>query len=222
MKHLIGLAGRSLAVLALVVSLSGRSDGASITAISATGTGFTLDSSSFSNVAKTITLNMTANKIGLPFSNVRFDLARVIAPTSDTYTVTLNLTNAVGREIPGLDIDNGNQGGAGFSGSLVSLVNPGAFTFEDINPGTYNLANGYRLGGLSGGGSTLANGAPPTTITFTYLLTNGPGPTPSGFSSLNFTANPEPTTLLLGSLAMIPAAVVARRRRKAALELIEA
>lgn len=222
MKRLIGLAGRSLAVLALVVSLSGRSDGAAISSISLTGTGFTLNSSSFDNILDTVTLNLTANTIGLPFSNVKFNLSKEgPGNVTSTYTVTVNVTNAVGREIPGFDVDNGSQNGATYSGSLGLVSSPGVFTFEDINPGTYNLANGYRFGGLNGGGHALANGATGTVV-FSYDLTNGAAGPASGFASLNFTANPEPTTLLLGSLAMIPAAVVARRRRKAALELIEA
>ncbi len=231
MKHLIGLAGRSLAVLGLVFSLSGRSDAASISAISSTGTGFALTSSSFNNdvdptsALNTITLNMTANTIGSVF-NVRFELLKdVPSAVTRSYVVTMNLTNNVGRQIPGFDVETGLGGGGGYSSSIevTPLPTPGVFALENILPGQTNLTNGWRFGGLSGGGSVLNNGGV-TTVVFSYSTTNSSGAAISGtrFSSLNFTANPEPTTLLLGSLAMIPAAVVARRRRKAALELIEA
>lgn len=38
--------------------------------------------------------------------------------------------------------------------------------------------------------------------------------------TMTFVANPEPATLLLGTLAMIPAGLVIRRRRKAAAEVV--
>lgn len=230
MVKIMGVIGRSLVALGLIGGLQSVASAATISSITSTGTGFALLGSSFvtdpagkTELTNFATLNLQANDLASPF-NVRFNLSRDADSGTSvrTYEVTVNVTNAVGREIPGFDVENGNQAGAGFSGALSLVTDAGAFTFEDINPGGYNLANGYRFGGLNGGGHALSNGGT-WTVKFTYELVNGgANPAAPRFASLNFTANPEPTTLLLGSLAMIPAAVVARRRRKAASELIEA
>ena len=61
-------------------------------------------------------------------------------------------------------------------------------------------------------GQTAANN------TFSFTMNWG-GSTGAAVGALNFVANPEPTTLLLGSLVLAPAAWVVRRRRKANAEL---
>ncbi len=93
-----------------------------------------------------------------------------------------------------------------------------SFTFEP-NGANYNIPTGFRFGGLNGGGIGASyNGGPISTAAFTWSTSS------AGLSaaSLQFTANPEPTTMLLGGLALIPGAVVIRRRRQQKLANTEA
>ena len=125
----------------------------------------------------------------------------------------------------GYDIVNGAAGfSPGVTTSLFTDTAPTSEKFSVQYDGAYNLAGGYRVGGLNGGGGAIYNGG--SSDDTVVLTTTGFGPTATPnntrFSYLTFTANPEPATLLLGSLAMIPATVLARRRRKAAKDVVEA
>lgn len=139
------------------------------------------------------------------------------------YAITLRVTNSVTAVGPDVDFNgfdltnNGTVTGGVSSAGLAGLSPITSNVFAAEYFGGLNIPNGFRWGGLLGGGPRLAPGATATN-TFVYNLTWG-GATAAGSSALNFTANPEPTTLLLGSLVMAPAAWVVRRRRKAAAEL---
>jgi hypothetical protein len=123
----------------------------------------------------------------------------------------------------GYDIVNGAAGNvANVTANLFTDTAPTSTKFGVTdNGGGFTLPTGYRVGGLDGGGGAIYNGgfSDDTVVLSVSGFTTGSG-TRSSF--LTFTANPEPATLLLGSLAMIPATVLARRRRKAAQELVEA
>jgi len=138
------------------------------------------------------------------------------------YAITLRVTNSVTAVGPhldfnGFDLTNSGTvaGGVSSSGLLASApITSNVFGVEYA--GGLNITNGFRWGGLLGGGPRLAPGATAVN-TFVYRVVWAG--TAAGSSTLNFTANPEPATLLLGSLVMAPAAWVIRRRRKAAAEL---
>jgi hypothetical protein len=135
------------------------------------------------------------------------------------YAVTLRVTNSVTAVGPDVDFNgfdltnNGSVSGGVSSSGLAGLSPITSDVFATEYSGGLNITNGFRWGGLLGGGGRLAPGGTAVN-TFVYNLTWG-GATAAGSSTLNFTANPEPTTLLLGSLVMAPAAWVIRRRRKA-------
>jgi hypothetical protein len=84
--------------------------------------------------------------------------------------------------------------------------------------GGVNITGGFRWGGLAGGGARLA---PAAIANNTFVYRVNWASSAAGSSTLNFVANPEPTTLLLGSLVMAPAAWVIRRRRQAAAAGLE-
>ena len=132
-------------------------------------------------------------------------------------TRNLDLFSNAGR-MNGFDISSGPRSGAIVSNGLAYPTAPVSDVFFVSFNGGDNIPSGFRFGGLSGGGGTIGGPLETATSTFTYQV-NFNGTTDGGTSGLNFVANPEPTTLLLGALVMAPAAWVIRRRRKAAAEL---
>jgi hypothetical protein len=220
MKKLKRFAVRVAAFLLVCGVITCTAQAATITSIVGTGTGFSM-TSSFDNTLKTATLNLTVNELSSPF-NVRFNVSGVAVPfIADTYLVTVNMTNGLGRYIPGFDVVTAASS-AGWAAGLGAppFPNPGGLPLENVT-GAGNITGGWRFGGLTAGGGVGFAPGQTRTVSFGYSMIQVSPGTP-GDNNLTFTANPEPTTLLLGSLAMIPAAVVARRRRKAAAELIEA
>ena len=183
-------------------------------------------------VAFTLTV-LQKSPIRLDFSYISGVNPAIPGPSPTTgYIVTMNVINALlpatggGPDyMNGYDITNGATGNiATVTSSLFTDTAPTSTAFSvfyDNNSPGYTLPTGFRIGGMSGGGGAIYNGG---TSTETFVLSN------SGFTAgggtrnsyLTFTANPEPATLLLGSLALIPAGMVARRRRKAAQEVVEA
>ena len=137
------------------------------------------------------------------------------------YAITLRVTNSITAIGPNLDFNGFDltnnaavTGGVSSAGLFAGApITSNAFGVE--YSGGLNIPNGFRWGGLLGGGPRLAPGATATN-TFVYRVVWSS--TSAGSSALNFTANPEPATFLLGSLVMAPAAWVIRRRRKAAAE----
>lgn len=152
-----------------------------------------------------------------PFNNV-----------TRAYEITMNVLNSLAPEgsrdyMNGFDVLNGANGG-GISTAQIDNFTPGSSAYFAFEPSgdpfnSYNVPGGFRFGGLSGGGNALFNGQS-NSVTFTYIVTsqmaNG------GNSSLIFTANPEPGTMVLAGLALLPVGVVVRRRRKAAAQDQEA
>lgn len=151
--------------------------------------------------------------------------ARGAGQIAANYAVTLRVKNsvsAIGPDVDfnGFDLTNNGTISGGVNASGLAAATPitsNVFGVEYF--GGLNISNGFRWGGLLGGGPRLAPGATATN-NFGYVLTWA-GSTVAGTSTLNFTANPEPATLLLGSLVMAPAAWVVRRRRKAAAAGLE-
>ncbi len=105
--------------------------------------------------------------------------------------------------------------------TLFANVSSSVFSSDKFGTVLPNLGGTtLRFGGLVGGGGEIYSGE--TAISrFTLGITSLNNSSASAFS-LDFTANPEPATLLLGSLAMIPAGVALRRRRKAQQDVVEA
>lgn len=143
--------------------------------------------------------------------------ARAADPLVTDYTVTLRTTNSIpvnqgGLNFNGFDVtNNASVSGDVLSAGLRGSVPITSDTFAVLYSGSLNIPNGFRWGGLNGGGPTLALGGTAVN-TFTYRVTWAG--TAAGGSTLNFVANPEPAALVLGSMLMAPAAWMARRRRQ--------
>ena len=205
--------------------LGARADAAIITGASAgAGTGWTLDNVAVAGTV--VTLDMTVTELHTNF-NVNFDITSVDATggvaITIPHTIVVNVTNGLtyanaahSANLNGYDVvvtDPGAIGGAGIPG--FPLPNTGAFGFTAPTFPFTNIAGGWRFGGLNGGGATLAVGAT-TQTAFTFNTTTAAF-LPAGANdtvTLQFTANPEPGTMVLAGLALIPCGVVARRRRK--------
>lgn len=134
------------------------------------------------------------------------------------YTLTLNVKNSIPAsagidqlDFKGFDLTTQliSQG----SQQFLAAVSPTSNVFAVEYSGVRNIPGGYRWGGLAGGGATLApGGTAVNTVVWSITYDDQTAAT----AGLNFTANPEPATLLLGSLVMAPAAWVIRRRRRQA------
>ena len=181
-----------------------------------------------SSTATNIEMNLTVLKNHTPFAIIFTSAA---GAGSNLYTVKLNVTNAItgggasGDYMNGFDITELAADTNGVTSGLQSdTPTSDYFALEMVNGAdTFNLPapDSFRFGGINGGGAALYNGDPTVSVTFKYLVSKNGNASP-GTSRLNFTANPEPATLLLGSLAMIPAGVALRRRRKAQQDVVEA
>lgn len=142
------------------------------------------------------------------------------------YDITFNLTNSIptggsNDYINGFDITNNGFTGALQAGLDGDTEPSGYFAFEDGPPpgSEYNQPNGFRFGGLNGGGPAMYNGDPVRTQFFSYVITASNGA--SGTATVTFTANPEPGTLALAGLALFPLGIAVRRRRRAAQQAEE-
>jgi len=184
------------------------------------------------NALKTISIDVDFLKAGVPFS-LGFNATgagTILFPDSAVYTVTLTTKNSItpfntglGFAMNGFDLTVSDPPGSPIVAidSLPSSPNPTSNSFAAITAGN-PLAGvgGFRFGGFNGGGGEIFNGQTATN-TFSLAVVSTAAASNQNFA-LNFTANPEPATLLLGSLVMIPAGFIARRRRKAALEVVKA
>lgn len=134
-----------------------------------------------------------------------------------TYIVNLTMTHMVpgspGSAINGFDVTAGGSVAPLFSGLSVPLVSP--FTVN-----TTPLAGGtFRFGGLNGGGTGQLLFGDSATSSFN-LDVSAIGLSGPSVHTLAMTANPEPATMVLGGLAMIPAFVAVRRRRNRKAEVV--
>jgi hypothetical protein len=170
----------------------------------------------------TATIDLEVFQLHVPIQlNINYD-ARGADPDRTDYTITLRVKNSVsaalnGHNMNGFDLTNGAADGLGAaSAGLRGNVSPTSNVFAVEYFNATNIPGGFRWGGLKGGGGRLAIGA---TADNTFVYRVNWASSAAGSSTLNFTANPEPATLLLGSLVLAPAAWVVRRRRKAAAEL---
>jgi len=150
--------------------------------------------------------------------------ARGVDPVVTDYTVTLRVRNMIVGQgatlFDGFDLtNNGTVTPDVLSAGLRGAVAITSDKFTVQYSGSLNIANGFRWGGLMGGGILLAPG---DTAVNTFVYRVSWGGSAAGSSTLNFVANPEPTTILLGSLAMVPAWVIARRRRSTGVSVEEA
>jgi len=167
-----------------------------------------------------ITVALDVNKLHVPtVLTFNFDAGGPASGSTD-FSVTLKIRNLdpvsnTGR-MNGFDVGGGSRSGGIIANGIGYPTAPTSDVFFVEYSGGDNIAAGFRFGGLSGGGPTIGGPSEIATSTFTYRVFWGSGGI--GTSSLNFVANPEPVTLLLGSLVMAPAAWVIRRRRKAAAE----
>jgi hypothetical protein len=182
--------------------------------------------------AGTIDIDVEFLKAGVPFS-LGFNVAgngTILAPDSRVYTVTLKTKNSIspanmslGFAMNGFDLSVSDP----FASPIVAVdglpssPNPTSDKLAVVVPGNpLSGAGGFRFGGLNGGGGEIYFGET-STQTFRLAAISTANGSNQNFT-LNFTANPEPATLLLGSLAMIPAGVALRRRRKAQQDVVEA
>lgn len=168
-------------------------------------------------VGTNINIDVTALKGNAPFKiGFTMDDEGGPFPENTTYTVTVKMTNGVtpanmslGWAMNGYDVDLIDPPG------LPSANMFGPFTstkFAAVQSNT--LPSGFRFGGFNGGGGEIYNGES-STETFNVFFSTGFATGPQNFT-IDFVANPEPATLLLGTLAMIPAGLVIRRRKAAA------
>jgi hypothetical protein len=148
-------------------------------------------------------------------------------PSSDpgqfgaTYDVVLRVKNSVSStqnrlDFNGFDLTNsvtvtGGVSTSGLQPDVAITSSPSSTRFGVLYSGDYNIPSGFRWGGLNGGGPRLAPGQ---TAVNTFSISNVWSGRNASTARLNFVANPEPATILLGSLAMVPAGIAAHRRRK--------
>lgn len=225
---------------AYITSVSGLGSGWSITAPASVVTNTPNGgqspalSGSSASTANSLALSLDALALHSPFT-LRFNTQNEGASWdgfSRFYNLTLTIKNALAYPNAAHNFMNGfDFGNRIVADNTVALIrvnaatsamggnfSPGVFAFEQPTPLVPNISNGWRFGGLNGGGPTLAqNGT--TVVKFQLVVTqNNPdsGLGSASFTSFGLVANPEPTTLLLGSLVMVPAGVALRRRRKAA------
>jgi len=187
------------------------------------GTAATISAVTIDNTpgSESINISMSVLELGNPF-RVGFSVDESAflgpLPTVTPYTVNVTLTNAIvrpgvatGRPINGFDV-NVNPAPAG--SPFISLNTPPSGplptsdTFGVENP---NIGTGFRFGGLNGGGGELYFGQ--TAISTFELSAISTGNGLRNFA-LDFTANPEPASLLLAGLLLGPAGIVANRRRR--------
>ena len=179
-----------------------------------------------------IALALSVTKLHTPFV-LSFNTIKETAPSASGWsgksriydvflTITNNLTgaHAATQYFNGFDFVSTSL----FAGAPTFVdatdVDSGIFAFEQPFAGAGNLTgvnpdDSLRFGGLNGGGVSLAFGAS-TVVNFKVQVSQVGATAGTGASTFTLTANPEPTTLLLGSLVMVPAGVALRRRRKAA------
>ena len=180
------------------------------------------DASGASAPVNTIVVDINIHQKHVPF-NLVFDVIEdgsgpggAPAPANTTeYLLTVVLTNQLTGGSPGSAI-NGFDIATSISGANLAISSPTdppapASSFSILNP---NLGPGqpFRFGGLNGGGSGQITAGQTATSTLPIAVTAFANTT--GTVSLEFTANPEPATIGLAALAMIPAGVVVYRRRR--------
>lgn len=164
-----------------------------------------------------ITINLEVFELNAPVQLTFTYAARGANPDRTDYAITLNVINSVPAALNGFDMNGFDITNNAITNAAVASANVQANVpitsdrFGVLYSGGTNIPNGFRWGGLSGGGPRLALGDIASN-TFTYRVNwNNSN---LGTSTLNFVANPEPATILLGSLAMVPAGIAAHRRRK--------
>lgn len=141
------------------------------------------------------------------------------------FRVTLtNMLNAngvdpgdAGKEISGLDIaiSPGPFAIAGFDSPPPGDPAPGFLSANAFPLQVGGVTGGIlRYGGISGGGGGIPFGTSQTFLFGIDIVDLGGIGSNAGSLTLTFTANPEPGTLLLAGMALMPAGVVIRRRRR--------
>jgi hypothetical protein len=132
-------------------------------------------------------------------------------PNRTSYTVSFDITHGVptGGAINGFDITA--VGSAFPVGHTLTPPLSSPFTIEDPQPFSGGT---YRFGGISGGGSGQLLFGDSSTSSIGLLLTADGGTASPITRSLELVANPEPGSILLGSLALVPIGIAVRRRRK--------
>jgi hypothetical protein len=220
---LVVACGAQIATAGLITSAV-TSSNANVVVTSVSGVGETAPVTLFGSstaATGTITVALDVMKLHVP-TVLTFNFNVGGANLFTDYAVTLVTRNldasSNSGRMNGFDISSGPRTGAVISNGIAYPTAPVSNVFFVEFNGGDNITGGFRFGGLSGGGGTIGGPLETASSTFTYRV-NFNGTTNGGTSGLNFVANPEPATLLLGSLVMAPAAWVVRRRRKAAAEL---
>ena len=172
---------------------------------------------------KTITIDVTVLQLGSPF---KLGFSAVAPPATPTlvpgvfnpsvgsYRVTVRLVNGIvrpgtGRPISGFDMAVGDDpSGSPFMGiNLIPTPTSDRFAVEQPN-----IGNGFRFGGINGGGGEIYSGESSMSSITLVGVNLDPAVASQNFT-LSFVANPEPTTLLLGAMLAVPGGVYFRRRR---------
>lgn len=212
-----------LALLAAMFVVGSSSDAKAILIVRNAGadalnSAFSINSVSIDNTVGVRTISIDLNVLKAHIAGtVGFKVTGSGVPGIESYTVTITTTNMVptpGLVMSGFDVDVVTGGGQ----PLIGLSGTGTSDKFYVD-NTQSLPAGFRFGGLAGGGGQVLFGQ--TAISTTGLDFADPFPVsgPKNFS-LKFTANPEPATLLLASMALVPGGLALRRRRKASEMLV--
>lgn len=176
--------------------------------------------------ARSINISVTVLRKFSPF-NIQISTRSVpgTSPSNQFYTLNLTVVNGLTygnvshNYFNGFDFEDAGESASGISTFIEGTPTPGSgvFVLETPVAGVPNLSTptGWRFGGLNGGGYQLAPGAS-TTISLALRVnqTTNSVVSTNRTSQFTITANPEPTSLLLGGLAMVPAVIGLRRRQK--------